>query len=187
MGPANHQFPISQLKSSIFLTGFMGSGKSYTGTRLARLLGVPFIDLDERIESTVGKTITDIFADEGEAAFREHERQALRACLTQTPAVVATGGGAPCFHDGMAVMNDHGLTVFIDPVTDVLLQRLRAGRDHRPLLQSQDDFQKGVLQRLASRRPVYEKAQLQLRVTDPNADLARYLFDYLHSGAYFAG
>lgn len=159
----------------------MGSGKSYTGTRLARLLELPFVDLDQRLEAQVGKTISEIFASEGEVAFREYERQALLDCCDQEISVVATGGGAPCFHDGMSVMNAYGFTVFIDPTSAILLERLAAGRAHRPLLQSQDDFEAGVLKRLADRRPVYEKAQLQLRVTDPNADVARYLYEYLRS------
>lgn len=165
----------------------MGSGKSYTGQALAGLLGVPFMDLDNVIEATAGKTISDIFAQEGEGAFREYEKQALRACSGQEEAVIATGGGAPCFHDGMAWMNTQGLTVFLDPTLEVLFQRLAAGREHRPLLQTDDAFQEGIRSRLASRRPIYEKAQLQLRITHPNAAVARYLYDYLRSRDDYPG
>lgn len=157
----------------------MGSGKSFTGQALAALLEVPFIDLDDRIESAAGKTITAIFSEEGSEVFREYERQALRACAQGETAIIATGGGAPCFHDGIDWMNEHGITVFLDPTLDILFGRLASGRDHRPLLQTQEAFTENVTNRLAARRPTYEKAHLQLRITDPNAKVARYLYDYL--------
>ena len=152
----------------------MGSGKSHTGHRLAALLNVPFVDLDERLETAAGKTISRIFAEDGETAFRELERDLLRATADET-AVIATGGGAPCFHEGMAWMNDNGTTVFLDPPLPVLLARLSAGRDHRPLLQELADFEADIAARLAARRPIYEKAHIHLRPTDPNADVARLL------------
>lgn len=157
----------------------MGAGKSYTGKLLAKLLRVPFIDLDERIESAAGKTISAIFAEDGEEVFREYERQALRACAQLDGGVIATGGGAPCFHDGMDWMNDQGLTVFLDPTLEILFARLASGRSHRPLLEQEQAFQKAAASKLAARRPTYEKAQLQLRITDPNADVARYLHDFI--------
>ena len=160
----------------------MGSGKSYVGARLALLLGLPFIDLDERIESAAGKSISAIFANEGEGMFREYERQALRACEKMEAAVIATGGGTPCFHEGMDWMNAHGITVFLDPTLSILLARLEHGREHRPLLQTQEAFRENITRRLDARRPIYEKAQLQLRVTDPKADVARYLYEYLSPG-----
>ena len=167
------------MRQRLYLTGFMGSGKSHTGTRLAELLNVPLVDLDDEIETAAGMTIAEIFAAEGEEAFRLRERAALRATTRHPVAIVSTGGGAPCFHDGMRWMNDHGTTVFLDPPPDVLLARLDAGRAHRPLLQAQDDLREQVIARLAARRPVYEKAKIHLRPTDPNADVARLLFDYL--------
>lgn len=162
----------------VFLTGFMGSGKSYTGQRLAAQLGRSFIDLDERIESTAGKTISAIFADDGEAAFRAMEKEALRRCADDGAAIIATGGGAPCFHEGMDWMNAHGFTVFLDPSPAILFARLAEGRAHRPLLQDEAAFHQGILERLATRRPVYEKAQLQLRITKADAAVDHYLATY---------
>lgn len=141
----------------------MGSGKSHVGSRLAILLGCPFIDLDDEIERRAGKTISRIFAEDGEAVFRQQETEALRATAALPTAVVATGGGAPCFHDNMAWMNANGITIFIDPELEVLLARLEAGRAHRPLLQSAAELKELVTTRLESRRPVYEQAQLHLR------------------------
>jgi shikimate kinase len=164
----------------IFLTGFMGSGKSHTGERLAGLLGLPFIDLDAEIEGRTGQTITDIFAGRGEAAFRELERDTLHEVAGQTDAfVLSTGGGAPCFHDNMRWMNEQGTTVFLDPPLSVLLGRLEAGREHRPLLQNTDELATFVTQKLAFRRPDYEKAKIQLCLADPTADVARLLATWL--------
>lgn len=163
----------------IYLTGFMGSGKSFTGQRLAELLSIPLIDLDGEIESTAGMTISEIFATEGEKAFRIRERDALRATAETPSAVIATGGGAPCFHAGMDWMNDNGITVFLDPPLAVVLARLEEGRSHRPLLQSPEELEIQVSARLAARRLTYEKARIHLRPTNPNADVARLLHTYL--------
>ncbi|MEM9258298.1 MAG: shikimate kinase [Bacteroidota bacterium] len=159
----------------IFLTGFMGAGKSYTGRRLASLLDVAFIDLDERIEVTAGTTINTIFADQGEQVFRQLEADTLRSLQTEIPGVVATGGGAPCYHDNMDWMNANGTTVFLDPPLSILVQRLEAGRSHRPLLHTADELAAFVQNKLESRRSDYEKAKIHLRPTDPEADVARLL------------
>lgn len=172
--PPNNGQPVT-----IYLTGFMGCGKSYTGTRLAERLGLPFIDLDAKIERSAGKTINDLFAHDGEAAFRALEAKTLRATAEAPPAVVATGGGAPCYHDGMDWMNDHGATIFLDPPLEVLLARLEEGRDHRPLLQTGAALEDFVATKLAIRRPVYEEAQIQVTVTDPAIELIDLLVDLL--------
>ncbi|MEM9525660.1 MAG: shikimate kinase [Bacteroidota bacterium] len=159
----------------IFLTGFMGAGKSYTGRRLATLLDVAFIDLDERIEDNAGKTINAIFSEQGEVAFRELEAEILRSLQAEIPGVVATGGGAPCYHDNMDWMNANGTTVFLDPPISILVQRLEAGRAHRPLLQTADELAAFVQKKLESRRADYEKAKIHLQPTDPEVDVARLL------------
>lgn len=146
----------------------MGSGKSFVGSRLATELGVPFIDLDAEIEATAGKTISAIFADAGEAEFRRLETETLRATAARPAFVLATGGGAPCFHNNMAWMNANGTTVFLDPDLEVLVARLEAGREHRPLLQSGMALRKLVADKLAARRPVYEQAAI--RLSGPEAD-----------------
>lgn len=164
---------------TIYLTGFMGSGKSYTGVRLARRLGIPFVDLDAEIEQMAGCTISEIFSRDGEVSFREVERDILRRFGRESGCVLSTGGGAPCFHDNMDWMNGEGTTVFLDPPLSVLLTRLEAGRDHRPLLQTGEALAAFVAGKLASRRADYEKAKIQLRLADPEADVARLLVDLL--------
>ncbi|MGB5197843.1 MAG: shikimate kinase, partial [Candidatus Deferrimicrobium sp.] len=78
----------------VVLVGFMGSGKSSVGRELSRRFGAPFVDVDERIESAAGSTIRDLFAREGDPAFREREKAALRDALSVKGCVIATGGGA---------------------------------------------------------------------------------------------
>lgn len=163
----------------IYLTGFMGSGKTHTGRLLATGLGLPFLDLDEVIEAAAGKSISEIFADEGEDAFRELEAEALRRTAALPPSLVSTGGGAPCFHGNMDWMNRNGLTVFLDPPLGVLLQRLETGRAHRPVLQPAGELASFVAQKLASRRHYYEKAEIQLVLADPNAEVERLLMRLL--------
>lgn len=163
----------------IYLTGFMGSGKSYVGSRLATELGLPFIDLDAEIEANAGKPITAIFADDGEAAFRRLETEALRATAAQPAFVLATGGGAPCFHGNMAWMNANGTTVFLDPDLEVLLARLEAGRDHRPVLQSGKELRQLVVEKLAARRPIYEQAAIRLSGKEADGAVECTLMDRL--------
>ena len=96
-------------RGHLFLVGATGVGKSTVAPLLARRLGRPAIDLDERIEAAAGMSVTDIFEGEGEASFRAREASALRdVASSPVDAVVATGGGAPGHHDGMAVMDRAG-------------------------------------------------------------------------------
>lgn len=160
---------------TIYLTGFMGSGKSHTGHRLAELLGLPFLDLDAAIEAGAGKTISEIFAADGQDAFRALETATLHQTAKLPVAVVSTGGGTPCFKDNMEWMNHRGLTVFLDPPVSVLVERLKNDRAHRPLLRAAEQLEAFITQKLASRRHHYEKAQIQLTITDPNAEVERLL------------
>ena len=104
----------------IFLTGYMGCGKSTIGRKVAALMGINFIDLDKFIEERNFKSVPDIFAQEGELAFREKERQALLEVSQFEDIVVGTGGGAPCFFDNMKLMNDAGITIYLAPDNDIL-------------------------------------------------------------------
>ena len=166
---------------TIYLTGFMGSGKSHTGHLLADLLGLSFLDLDAAIEGGAGTTISKIFADDGEDAFRELETVTLRQTAELPPSVVSTGGGAPCFNDNMEWMNRRGVTVFLDPPISVLVERLETDRAHRPLLQSTNDLAYFIIEKLTSRRHHYEKAQIQVVLSNPNAEVERLLMRLLGS------
>lgn len=145
----------------LFLIGMMGSGKSYWAKQLAAATQRKWIDLDTVIEQTAGKTISDIFATEGEAAFRLLEQNVLHKTANDNNLIVATGGGAPCFFDNIDWMNAYGVTVFINEPIGILVQRLQKEKAHRPLVSntSDDELYASLAERLASRLQFYQKAQ----------------------------
>src|ERR1700752_1096640 len=117
----------------IVLTGFMGSGKSEVGRRLARRLGRAFIDTDELIEAHAGKSVASIFADDGEAAFRRLERDAVADAARRGEAVVALGGGAVLDPANVTVLRAAGVVICLTARPDAILARVGRGAD-RPLL-----------------------------------------------------
>ena len=147
----------------IFLLGFMGSGKSYTGIRLAQQLEFPFVDLDTYIEDQNDKTIDQIFEEVGEDGFRQKEKAALQSIHAYEKVVVACGGGTPCFFDNMNWMKNHGTTIFLDLPPHILEQRLLNGMDHRPLIKNlnkQGDLRAYIDSKLKARRPFYQQADI---------------------------
>lgn len=152
----------------IFLLGFMGSGKSTYGAEAAAMLGLPFLDLDTEIERSAGMGIYDIFREKGEAAFREMERDTLRALASRDSSVIATGGGTPCFHGNMDFMNASGLTIYLKADAEILCGRLKGYCQDRPLLAAADgDGLTGEIRRMLSERePFYSRATF----TVPSAD-----------------
>jgi len=123
----------------IFLTGYMGAGKTTLGKAFAREMNVPFIDLDWYIEERFHKSIRELFVERGEASFRELERNMLHEVGEFEDVVVSTGGGTPCFFDNMEYMNGCGQTVFLDVHPDILFRRLRVAKQQRPILQGKTD------------------------------------------------
>lgn len=117
----------------IFLTGYMGAGKTTLGKAFARELNVPFIDLDWYIEERFHKSIRELFVERGEASFRELERNMLHEVSEFEDVIISTGGGTPCFFDNMDYMNGHGQTVFLDVHLDILFNRLRVATHQRPI------------------------------------------------------
>jgi shikimate kinase len=141
----------------VYLIGFMGSGKSTAGKRLANRLSWEFRDLDSEIEDRTGMSVPEIFDIHGEDYFRKEEADALRALDISSDLVVACGGGTPCFHENMDHMNQTGLTIYLkmDPVS--LKNRLTNARKKRPLVEGLDEeeleeYLKGLL---AEREPYY--------------------------------
>lgn len=156
-------------KRTVVLVGLMGAGKSAIGRRLANRLGLPFIDADTEIEAAAGCTIEEIFARDGEAAFRAAERRIIARLLTEQPVhVLATGGGAFMDPATRALIRDKGLSVWLRADLDILLART-ARRTHRPLLRSGDP--RAILQRLIDvRYPVYAEADLTVISDDHPPD-----------------
>ncbi|MBE7179186.1 MAG: shikimate kinase, partial [Mucilaginibacter polytrichastri] len=108
----------------VFLIGFMGSGKTTAGKKLAAHLNRPFIDLDHVFERRYGSTIEAYFALYGEDAFRRAESELLKTTAYPDDAIISTGGGAPCFFDNIEWMNSQGLTIYIELPVKVLADRL---------------------------------------------------------------
>jgi len=151
----------------IFLVGLAGSGKTTLGKELAGELDLPFVDLDWEIEKNENKSVREIFNQQGEDHFRKIESELLREWAgSQKDFVMATGGGAPCFFEGMQVINNSGLSIFLDVPIDVLNNRLLAAKD-RPLLDSQgeDERLKKITFLRDARLPVYRKAHIVLQET----------------------
>lgn len=128
-------------RKPIFLIGYMASGKTTLGDALSAATGRCFVDLDQYIEQTAGKTVAQIFADHGEAAFRQMETQALAtlADIRDEALIIACGGGTPCFGNNMDIMNAVGVTVWLVAPTDVIIRRLLLDRSSRPLVAGFDD------------------------------------------------
>ncbi len=118
----------------IYLIGFMGCGKSSLGRRLARRLEYPFIDIDNEVERLSGSTIPEIFSSKGEEEFREMEKGVLQSTLDIQKAVIATGGGTPCYSDNMDFMLGNGITVYLKMSPASLSHRLEYARRKRPLI-----------------------------------------------------
>jgi shikimate kinase len=152
----------------IVLVGFMGSGKSSVGRVLARRFGAPFVDVDERIERAAGCTIRELFAMEGEPAFREREKDALRAAVSVKGCVVATGGGAFADEGNRALLRSYAPVVYLEAGVETLLARLSGEADPvtgdpvRPLLRG-GDREKVVRDLLARRVPGYREADFTVR------------------------
>lgn len=143
----------------IVLVGLMGAGKSAVGRALAARLGLGFTDSDRAIEEAADRTIAEIFADYGEAFFRDRESEVLERLLGAAPGVLATGGGAFLSERNREAMQRAGaVTVWLEAPIDLLWARVR-GRPHRPLLNRPDA--RAVLERLhAERAPIYALSDL---------------------------
>ena len=152
----------------IYLIGYMGCGKSTLGRKLAKRLGLCFVDLDKYIEERNFRTIPSIFAEEGEEGFREREKKALEEIAEFENLVVATGGGAPCFFENMELMNRTGATLYIAPPVSVLVERLLKSKNERPLIKgkSKEELTRFIDENLKRRAPFYEKASIIIRDKD---------------------
>ena len=143
----------------------MGCGKSTLGRKLAAALNLAFIDLDTFLEEKYFRTIPQIFAEEGEAAFRKKEQNVLHEVSAFDNVIVATGGGAPCFFDNMELMNSTGFCIFLDIETDSLVNRLIHAKTERPIIKgkSPDELHHFIEEMMLKRRPFYEKARYILK------------------------
>src|SRR5664279_2309648 len=123
---------------TIYIIGFMGSGKTTIGKKLASVLGWSFIDLDKEIEKHEGKTISVIFSEKGEDYFREVESHLIRNLKSGTDTIISTGGGTPCYSNNMDIMLKSGLTIYLKLTPSQLRNRLSESKGDRPLIKDLD-------------------------------------------------
>lgn len=148
----------------IVLVGLMGAGKTSVGRRLAEKLGIPFVDADHEIETAAGKSIAEIFADHGEAYFREGERRVIQRLIGNGAQVLATGGGAYMNDETRARIQDHGISVWLKAPLPLLMKRVMKRQD-RPLLKTDDP--EAVMRNLIDKRyPVYALADVTVESRD---------------------
>ncbi|MHB2267037.1 shikimate kinase [Aliihoeflea sp. PC F10.4] len=144
----------------IVLVGLMGAGKTSVGRRLAQILDLPFADSDHEIESVSRMSVPELFEAYGETEFRALEQRVVTRLVTDSPAVVATGGGAFMNADTRAIIRAHALSVWLKADLDTLMERV-SRRTNRPLLKASDP--RAVMTKLmADRYPVYAEADITI-------------------------
>jgi len=140
-------------KRNIVLVGFMGTGKTTVGQLLAKQTGMPLVDMDTLIEERTGKTINDIFAEDGETHFRTLEREMVKELATREGQVISTGGGIVLNPDNIADFEKTGLVVCLLANAETVLDRVRHDAS-RPLLAG--DKATKITELLETRKPLYE-------------------------------
>lgn len=157
---------------SIVLIGLMGAGKTTVGRRLASALGLDFVDADQEIEKAARMTIPEIFAQHGEAQFRDGERKVIARLLQNGPQILATGGGAYMDPETRSNIAGSGIAVWLRADLGLLMKRVRR-RSNRPLLNNSDP--EAVMRRLIDERyPVYAEADIVVDSRDvPHEHIVR--------------
>jgi len=165
-----------------FLIGFMGSGKSHTGKRLADAMDMDFIDMDELIESNEQQSISEIFEEKGEAYFRVVEQLTLQSIIAENEnAFISTGGGVPCFFDNIDVMKANGIVIYLRATPTLLYSRLQNETQQRPILaeQSREELLYFIRKKLRQRAKYYNQAHIEYRQTKSTQNVVKELQDYL--------
>jgi shikimate kinase len=156
---------------NIFLIGFMGSGKSTLGSKLANIIDYNFIDLDQLIETHLCLSIDEIFSTKGERYFRDIESQLLND-LDVNDTVISLGGGTPCYNDNLKVINQKGLSVYLQIPTKKLLSRLIDSKSVRPLIANYKNDRELLSEKiddlLIEREPFYLSADIIFNAENMN-------------------
>lgn len=165
----------------LYLIGMPGAGKTTLGRALATAHQVPFLDLDEEIVRLEQRSVSEIFAREGEEYFRQREADILRDVVAHYPRVVlATGGGTPCFHHNLEVLLETGLTLYLAVPVMELVRRLLAVAASRPLLAALPDaaaLESRLRETLAVRQRFYDRAPLRCTAPTCSVEAVQHLLD----------
>lgn len=156
--------------SKVYIIGFMGSGKTTAGRKLASVLGWSFADLDEEIEKEQKKSIEKIFAESGEDYFRTLEYEALRNLGNTLNIVISTGGGAPCYSGNIGFMKKTGIVIYLKMTAGEIIRRLEGEQDSRPLVKGREgkNLKEFIEQKLSEREPFYSQADIIVDGSDPD-------------------
>lgn len=147
----------------LYLTGYMASGKSTLGRKIAKRTELPFFDTDKMIEEAEGASCADIITFAGEEYFRQAERRALEQTAEVEDAIISTGGGLPIWGDNQAWIAEHGVSVYLKREPEQILSRLSEhGRQKRPKFRGKSDEEllQFMHEHLAEREPIYLKAEI---------------------------
>lgn len=158
-----------QLSKPIVLIGMMGVGKTSIGRRLAKKLGIEFIDSDHEVEQAAKCSISDIFEIYGEEAFHDVERRVIKRLLSEKPHVLATGGSAFADEETRNIILEGGISVWLKADPDTLLPRIER-RDHRPQF-NEGDTEEKLKQLLESYIPFYEQAVIHVECTNGSPEV----------------
>ena len=150
----------------IILIGYMGSGKTTVGKAFSKETGIMFYDLDWYIESRMHKTVSQLFAERGEEAFRKIEYNMLHEVAEFEDVIISCGGGTPCFFDNIDYLNQQGDVVYLKATPETLYKHLQMAKVERPLLKgkSEEELIAYITTHLKEREPFYEKARYTLDV-----------------------
>lgn len=148
---------VAVLNPNLVLIGYMGTGKTTVGRQCARALGFRFVDTDKTVERRAGRSISQVFAEDGEPMFRQMEKEAIREAALRVHVVIATGGGAVLDADNVRALRSSGVVVWLCVGAEEIARRCR-GRTTRPLLADAPDLLERVRVMLAEREPYYRAA-----------------------------
>lgn len=161
----------------IALIGYMASGKTLVGKRLAEALNIPFIDLDQEIEKETGQKISDLLPIKNGLHFRKIEREQLLRVLELPNFVLSSGGGTPCYYNNMEEINAKATSIYLQETPKILSDRLKADKQKRPLVKSIEDEElfEFVAKHLFERRSFYEMANYSVRGEDKIEQIVKVL------------
>ena len=152
----------------IFLIGMPAAGKTFWGNKIAQQYQLQFTDLDVLISQQEAASISALFAKYGENGFREREHKYLKQIINNTKAnaVIACGGGTPCFNDNMSLMKKAGIVIYLEADVQWLLKNLKDSKEARPLLNNRGDLSVYLAGLLKKRKGIYEQANYILPTQD---------------------
>ena len=170
----------------LYLIGYMGTGKSTIGHKIAKRCEVPFLDTDKMVEEAEGAEVADIITYSGEEYFRQAERKALEKTAEVENAIISTGGGLPIWGDNQDWIAGHGVSVYLKRTPEQIISRLSPhGRYKRPKLRGLNDEELLQVMRegIAEREPIYEKADIVIDCSVvSDLEIADRLCEYIKGG-----